>query len=34
MGHYDEDVEFRSPYMVILGIEPFGVLHGKKAVRG
>ena len=34
MGPYHEDVEFHSPFMAMLGVEPSGVLHGKSALRG
>lgn len=33
MGHYDQDVEFRSPFMAVLGIEPSGVLRGAGPLR-
>ncbi len=32
MSHYHEDVELRSPFMAMLGIEPSGVLRGVVAV--
>lgn len=33
LRHYDNDVEFTSPYVVALGFDPSGTLHGIHTLR-
>jgi SnoaL-like domain len=33
LRHYDNDVEFTSPYVVALGFDPSGTLHGLHTLR-
>ncbi len=33
LSHYADDIQFASPYVVLLADEPSGVLHGKAALR-
>jgi ketosteroid isomerase-like protein len=33
LGHYADDVEFVSPYVVALNDDPSGVIHGKEGLR-
>jgi hypothetical protein len=32
-AHYDNDVEFTSPYVAALGFDPSGTLHGVPTLR-
>lgn len=33
LRHYDDDVVFTSPYVVALGFDPSGTLHGIRTLR-
>jgi ketosteroid isomerase-like protein len=33
LGHYADDIEFSSPFLVALNDDPTGTLHGKEELR-